>query len=307
MTDPETDGDAEPQPATAKAFVDALRGLPIVEDDFYLGSQVLHLGVASSVIEQFEGDLMREYWRDDHVSPDRFMVVASLSQLWVFGVYEVLRTWRQRVQSVLKFVANLPTEPTARHSSIAAKKADVEGRYSHPDLVHDIHADVYERAARDAAYVTRLRGCLHRSERSFRRIEALRVNIAKHEVPKVNGDSYIVGPGSSRIDTVTGTLQWQVDLGNREVDMVSRASVLQAGVDIGTNRRILLLPDSLQALVRKLPRVGYGVHKVVLELSNGHEVIGFVAWDQEIINAIGRPLQSLDTADIVGVRGATAG
>ena len=58
----------------------------------------------------------------------------------------------------------------------------------------------------------------------FRRIESLRMNLAKHEVPKRKGER-AMAPGYGRIDGSDGSIYWMVDLGNNEVDMVSRRSL----------------------------------------------------------------------------------
>jgi hypothetical protein len=58
----------------------------------------------------------------------------------------------------------------------------------------------------------------------FSRIEALRMNLAKHEVPKLHGVP-AMAPGYGRIDGMTGSISWQVDLGNNWVDLVSRRSL----------------------------------------------------------------------------------
>src|SRR5260370_16782726 len=58
-------------------------------------------------------------------------------------------------------------------------------------------------------------------ERMFRRIEALRMNLAKHEVAKTDGVPAIA-PGYGRIHILTGSIQWQVDLGGNAVELVTR-------------------------------------------------------------------------------------
>jgi hypothetical protein len=63
-----------------------------------------------------------------------------------------------------------------------------------------------------------------RVEPLFRRIEALRMNLAKHEVPKMK-DVPALAPGYGRIDMMSGSMQWQVDLGKNVVDLVSRKSL----------------------------------------------------------------------------------
>jgi hypothetical protein len=31
------------------------------------------------------------------------MLVSALSQLWVFGLYEILRTWKQRISELIRY------------------------------------------------------------------------------------------------------------------------------------------------------------------------------------------------------------
>ena len=50
------------------------------------------------------------------------------------------------------------------------------------------------------------------------------MNLAKHEVPKMKGVPSLA-PGYRRIDMMSGSMVWQVDLGNMTVDMVSRRSL----------------------------------------------------------------------------------
>lgn len=63
-----------------------------------------------------------------------------------------------------------------------------------------------------------------RVEPVFRRIEALRMNLAKHEVPKKKGER-AMAPGYGRIDYGDGSISWMVDLGENNVDVVSRRSI----------------------------------------------------------------------------------
>jgi hypothetical protein len=53
-----------------------------------------------------EEDVRREYL-DAESTPASAIVLSALSQLWIFGLYEVLRTWRQRVNKVLSFAEGM--------------------------------------------------------------------------------------------------------------------------------------------------------------------------------------------------------
>ena len=86
-----------------------------------------------------------------------------------------------------------------------------------------------KRARSDSAFVDALDSANTRVEPIYRRLDALRVNLAKHEVKGQRGMP-AMAPGYSRIDEGTGSMSWTVDLGNvvidgetlRHVDTISR-------------------------------------------------------------------------------------
>jgi hypothetical protein len=55
----------------------------------------------------------------------------------------------------------------------------------------------FERMARDPKYAAQLQSVFDNSEFLFRRLEALRMTLAKHEVPK--SGAYAMAPGYGRI------------------------------------------------------------------------------------------------------------
>ena len=299
----DSEDDVEPREPDARAFVDALQSLPTVRDDFYLHSQIFSLGVVASLIEQQETAMMRSYWVDDKVPADVFLVVSALSQIWVLGVYEVLRTWRQRLRSILAFVDRLPPDPEDRQAAVKSRVAAVRARFAHPSLVQQTHATVYETAADSEEYTQELRTAYLRSERPFRRLEALRINLAKHEIPQQK-DTFAQGAGAGRIDTLSGTIQWHIDLGNQEVDVVSRKAVMEACIKLASADPLQILPPELRSVVKTFPTLSYGVKAVILDMVDGSECKAFVAWNQEIISIVGRPPDSIAIAEIRSVRPA---
>jgi hypothetical protein len=62
--------------------------------------------------------------------------VAALSQLWIFGLYELLRTWRQRASSILRWAKELASVAhqerearlAAKEARLAAKKEEIVRR-----------------------------------------------------------------------------------------------------------------------------------------------------------------------------------
>ena len=127
--------------------------------------------------------------------------------MWIFATYELLRTWRQFVREVEAGAGSpssgeRPKEPD-RLLAEAFRRSHVEQLRDNPEFGKDLVA---------------ARGVV---EPVFRRIEALRMNLAKHEVPKKRSQPAVM-PGYARIDESDGSLFWFVDLGGNETDMVSR-------------------------------------------------------------------------------------
>src|SRR6266446_2128588 len=104
--------------ATSK-LATSLQSLVLLGDDPYLRMQAFNLGVVSQILDDMEHQLLIEYIREDR-TPSSAIVVSAISQLWIFGLYELLRTWRQRASAVLRFgkaVAELSTD--VREAQIA--------------------------------------------------------------------------------------------------------------------------------------------------------------------------------------------
>src|SRR5262249_10517237 len=147
------------------------------------------------------------------------------SQLWIFGVYELLRTWRQRAREVLTFgeeVQKLSEQERKERISEKRRKFQVAAKFAYGSETH--HVKSFERAANDQEFLSSVEMALYRVERLFRRIEALRMSLAKHELPKAKG-SLAMAPGYGRIDMENGSICWQVLLRNNEVDTLSGRTI----------------------------------------------------------------------------------
>jgi hypothetical protein len=93
------------------SFSSGLRKLPLFEDDLYLGMQVTNLEVVDHILRDMESQLLALYIEKERTPGPEAMVVSAFSQLWVFGLYELLRTWRTRAQRILDFAQSLAGVP----------------------------------------------------------------------------------------------------------------------------------------------------------------------------------------------------
>ncbi|MGH9436465.1 MAG: hypothetical protein ACRD4R_05675 [Candidatus Acidiferrales bacterium] len=190
------------------SFADLRWNLPLFED-LFLSMQAQNVMLVDLYLQDMEGGLMRRYMEIERTPFPETLIVSALSQMWIFALYELLRTWRQRVRD-LKQEAQKPPEPP-----------DPAPPPNLSDLTVIFRQDQLERVRTDAAFVAELDHAYERVEPLFRRVEALRMNLAKHEVPKMRGVPALA-PGYGRIDVMSGSIQWQVDLRENVVDLVSR-------------------------------------------------------------------------------------
>ncbi len=270
------------------SLIKAIQALPLMDDDPYLYMQVMNLGVVDDFLVDLERQLLREYMEIERTPMPEALFASALSQMWIFAVYELLRTWRQRCRAVFEFVEHLDklTEPK-REAYVSAKKVKLQKASPYPEELAVPQWRTFERAANDHGFTTNVRKAFDSSERCFRKIEALRMHLAKHEMPKAPG-SFAMAPGYGRIDMINGSIYWQVLLRGNEVDIISRRDVADLCRELAVDRSKFLLPLALQKKVQPIPESSYGAKRVRLKLSDGteyHKV--FVLWNKEVGAVLG--------------------
>lgn len=285
--------------ADAASLSETLRSLPLL-DDLFLATQALNIELVDDHIEDLETALLREYIETERTPTATALFVSALSQMWVFAVYELLRTWRQRAQEIIEWSQTLrPLEGREREEALMRKRAEVERRAAEARDA-DTRWQLFERAS-DEAFINDLRTALNRAELTFRRIEAARVTLAKHEIPK-SKRAYAAAAGYGRIDATTGSIQWSIELGRNETELVSRrdlADDLRGLAD--PNPRIL--PFAVQAQVAAFERQGYGFNRVITVLRDGSEVSGVrVLWATEVVGVDGHLGIPFAVDDVINAR-----
>lgn len=201
----------------------ALLELPLF-DELFLRMQATNISIVDGIIEPMETDLLRELIDTETPPLPSAMAVSAMSQMWMFAVYELLRTWRQRVRAMLRIhdrIEQLPAE--RRDAALESEAAEIQGIREESHLALDMYRASIKDLA-DAKVVGRLRGALDAIEPIFRQVESLRVTLAKHEVPKTKG-LVAFAPGYGRIDYITGSMYWQIDLKDDTVDVVNRRRI----------------------------------------------------------------------------------
>ena len=99
------------------SFAELLWKLPLF-DDLFLSMQGQNVMLVDLYLRDLERDLLREIIEIERTPFPATLVVSALSQMWIFAVYELLRTWRQRVKD-LKRDAQKPAVQQSGHSKLA--------------------------------------------------------------------------------------------------------------------------------------------------------------------------------------------
>lgn len=278
---------------------EALRDLPLM-DQLFMGMQAMNVDLVDAFLEEQEGDMLLEYMKAGRTPTPTAVFVSALSQMWVFAAYELLRTWRARVQEILRWDKELQSlDAGNRVAAVAEKRMEIERRASE---TRDAEArwQVFERVE-DPQFVAALRLAINRTELAFRSVEAVRMTLAKHEVPRRSG-VFAGAPGYGRIDQLNGSLYWQIELGGDEVAIVSRRDLADSLRALAhPNERIL--PIAIQAQVASMARQSYGSHRVTVLLEDGSEHCGVhIGWATEVVGVDGREGIPFEVARIVEVR-----
>ena len=284
----------------------ALQSLPLF-DDLFLGMQAMNLGMVHEFLLEIERNLLRELLELER-TPPHTIFVSAVSQLWVFGVYELLRTWRQRADEVLIFAVRVSRATgNNRRKLLALKRSQLLGGSAEP-LSSRYRWSQFRKAATDTNYGRKLREAIDRHELIFRRLEALRVSLAKHELPKQRGMPAIPAmmPGYGRIDEATGSIRWEYVLQGREVDALTRRGIAEQCLMLAKETRRPILKPEIQKKIQQFSRAAwhsYGVHRLVVTLRDGREQPGvYVAWCKEVIGVHGHPGIPFKLDDVVDVR-----
>jgi hypothetical protein len=264
-------------------------GLPLFAD-LYLRMQALNIALSDQALRDWEAALMRKYLESDGTPIQSAVFVSAFSQLWLFGLYELLRTWRERAEEIIKFAQSLSgLAVQAKQEKMAQTRAQIEARTADKSEA-DMRWKPFQRAVEDPAFVEAIGKAIDCSESVWRRLEELRVNLAKHQVPKSKG-GFAMSPGYSRIDESTGSIYWQIDLGDKEVDIVSRQRISdQLLTQLSTECGRPFVPRALRLKLQQIPRFAYGARQCTATLDDGRRFDVVIVWNEVKVTAKNYPL-----------------
>lgn len=176
-------------------------------ENVYFSMQGQNIMLVDFQIRIMEEELSREHLRTERTDYFAIMTVSAFSQMWIFSVYELLRTWKEAI-------------------------SDIKGRQKRPaspqqqspfNLSESYRNEQALKYANDEMFRTQIKDANKAITPIFARIEGLRMNLAKHEV-KGNRGSLATMPGYARMDH-NGSVYWMVEYEDNVTDMVSRREI----------------------------------------------------------------------------------
>lgn len=199
--------------------------LPLFQH-LYLNMQAQNIALTDIDLRQMEVALLHEYMESERTPTMSALRVSAWSQMWVFAFYELLRTWRQRAREVKGYVDDL------RNSADPEKfKAEFRGRFKKNSKLSRT-ADVFDRRMFEDAEASpadtfgEIGRAIEIVEPLFKKLEAVRMTLAKHEVPKAHG-MLASAPGYGRIDMSNGSIYWMIDYKDGTSQIISRQGLAE--------------------------------------------------------------------------------
>ncbi|WP_139792969.1 hypothetical protein [Pseudophaeobacter leonis] len=197
-------------------------------DDLWFGMQVRNIAIVDfTVLRGIESEAAQAFIERERTPTDILLPLSALSQMWIFSVYEFLRTWRQRAKQIIEAaekVAAIDEEGrTTTLSEIVEAAKEKERMVKNAPTWHSLHLE----QVTDCAFIASVREFWDFSEPIFREAEALRVTLAKHEIPKTRG-LVAEAPGYGRMNHFTGSMYWFVTLKDESQVQIDRRKLADA-------------------------------------------------------------------------------
>lgn len=221
--DAEEYGDDGPDYAALKdihpnALAIGLCRLPLLGGDVYLRMQAQNVSMVDHLLMGMEQEALQREFAEDRVPGDLLMLLSALTQMWIFSVYELLRTWRGRTRDIIKW---------AESGGLAQKLKSYEQTGEYHDYGKELRAKEIKKAMEDPGHLDELRAALDVTMMTYTRLEHVRVSLAKHVVAKSN-DQPAHAPGYARLNKWCGALQYELARGHVSYDVVCRRDIADA-------------------------------------------------------------------------------
>ncbi len=235
----------------------ALCNLHFLGDDHFLQMQATNLGITDRFVTALEYETLALLHAGERTPGAEAAFLGAISQMWIFAAYELLRTWRQRAEQMVKW---------AKSGVLEAEFGKALHNVAPTDFGRIRHARQIESLIGVPETVDVIAGDIRRTEIVFRRLEAIRMSLAKHEFPKKSG-SVARMPGYGRINRWCGALDYDLESERGSLGFVSRRDIadgirhMTADGHLPTNEEIVSFRKSLKGPTKSDPEKIVGFTK----------------------------------------------
>lgn len=184
----------------------------------YLAMQASQLCLIDNTLNVLEQEVVCHQF-DDEPPREKLALLGALSPMWIYAAYELLRTWRQRCEEVIKLAEN---------SGIDLKAAYLERDLGYRHYDRELRAQQLRDARERPELVEQIRLDLRRTEMGFTTLEFIRVALAKHEVSKKGNKKPIAfAPGLARSSRWCGSMEYELSNGGAIIGYVTRRDIAE--------------------------------------------------------------------------------
>ncbi|ABI56482.1 hypothetical protein ACN2MM_06315 [Alkalilimnicola ehrlichii MLHE-1] len=188
----------------------------VLFDDMFLNMQGMNIAINDSFITDQEYNLLRTYFEIERTPTQQALFVSAQSQMWIFALYELLRTWRHRIRKLKTWRENGAIPHMMRRLQQDQHNLGALMKVRHLERLQEDPEFVALMEAHDAAL-----------EPVFRMAESIRINLAKHEI-KGKPNAPVRAPGYGRINGMCGALDFELDMGDNTYQLINRRDIAEA-------------------------------------------------------------------------------
>ena len=202
----------------------ALRSLCLLGGDPYLAMQITGIAIVDQFITGIEYDVLRELHETERTPPAAGFLSAQ-TQMWIFAVYELLRTWREQAKDVIKW---------AKNGGLELKIQALEKKLPYRHYGQELRASQLRRVVNEPGMIETIMADLRLTHYLFADLEHIRVSMAKHQVSG-KAKSIAFAPGYGRINQWCGSL---ISVGSRSGDLRQHQPTRYRGSDLRLQRSL---------------------------------------------------------------------
>lgn len=207
-----------PKKIEATELSHALGSLHLLGDGPFLRMQAFNLSLVDHFIMGLELQLHRARFNEEKGLAGDTAFLSAQTQMWIFAVYELLRTWRARAKDIVKLAKNGGLQ--LKVDALARKL-----RFEHP--ARQMRPDQLRRIIKSPALLDDIARALRRTHILFSQLEHVRVALAKHEIGgKKNSIAH--APGLALFNRWNGSLEYEIGYEGTILGTLSRRDIAES-------------------------------------------------------------------------------